>query len=359
MRAFGRVFPPQLHLRARVRRQRRGVHCRLARERRCLKIGWFEAAVSLPSISGALALYGSKTRSTVETLSSSGKALSLVGPCPVCGGNDRFSINIRKQVFNCRGALGGDVIALVQHLDACDFVTAIATLIGHGPRKQTAPAKPAASDDDEQRNLDLAEAIWHETSPLGPDAIAYFVKRRIDINQVPEQGGLRFHPRCRWPGKITKPCIIGRFTTAIGNETRGILRRPITGEKAIALGPMGGSVIRLWPNETVEQGRLVIGEGVETVLSAATRIWHRGKLLQPAWAVCVANNLKNFPILPGVKALTVLVDNDLPDQHDRRAGQDAAAKCAARWSAAGREVIRLTPKALGADFNDVVLRHGA
>jgi Toprim domain len=205
-------------------------------------------------------------------------------------------------------------------------------------------------------SVDRAKAIWRETSPLGREAITYFANRCIDINQVPEHGGLRFHPRCEWPGNITKPCIIGRFTTALSNEPRGILRRPITGEKAIALGPMGGCVIRLWPDEAVEQG-LVIGEGVETVLSAATRIWHRGTLLQPAWAVCVANNLKNFPIVPGIEALTVLVDNDRPDRHDRRAGQDAAAECAARWSAAGREVIRLRPKALGADFNDVVLRH--
>ena len=283
-----------------------------------------------------------------------------IGPCPVCGGHDRFSINIRKQVFNCRGAVGGDVIDLVQHLDGCDFVNAVRSLIGDGLRRQTATAKPEEGDGykDDQRKLAWAEAIWRETLPLGREAIAYFTNRFIDINQVPEHGGLRFHPRCRWPGNITKPCIIGRFTTALGNEPRGILRRPITGEKAIALGPMGGCVIRLWRDDAIEQG-LVIGEGVETVLSAATRIYHRGKLLQPAWAVCVANNLKNFPILSGIEILTVLVDNDLPDQRDKRAGQEAAAECAARWSTAGRKVIRLTPKALGADFNDVVLRHGA
>ena len=43
----------------------------------------------------------------------------LIGPCPRCGGADRFGINIRKQVFNCRGcgASGGDTIALVRFLD--------------------------------------------------------------------------------------------------------------------------------------------------------------------------------------------------------------------------------------------------
>jgi hypothetical protein len=53
------------------------------------------------------------------------------GPCPVCGGDDRFSINVQKQVFNCRGCdVGGDVIALVQHLDGGEFNDAVATLAG-------------------------------------------------------------------------------------------------------------------------------------------------------------------------------------------------------------------------------------
>src|SRR5688572_3824953 len=26
-----------------------------------------------------------------------------IGPCPVCGGRDRFAINTRKSLFNCRG----------------------------------------------------------------------------------------------------------------------------------------------------------------------------------------------------------------------------------------------------------------
>jgi putative DNA primase/helicase len=53
------------------------------------------------------------------------------GPCPVCGGDDRFSINIKKQVFHCRGCdKGGDVIALCQHLDDSTFAEAVASLTG-------------------------------------------------------------------------------------------------------------------------------------------------------------------------------------------------------------------------------------
>src|SRR6516162_9798853 len=52
-----------------------------------------------------------------------------VGPCPRCGGEDRFSYNAAKGIWNCRGCgLGGDVIDLVKHLDGADFIAACTTL---------------------------------------------------------------------------------------------------------------------------------------------------------------------------------------------------------------------------------------
>jgi phage/plasmid primase-like uncharacterized protein len=284
--------------------------------------------------------------------------VELFGACPVCGGTDRFALHTKKQVFNCRGCTAkGDVIALVQHLDGSDFATAIATLAGNtamaAPQAKPAPAQRDGRDEDDQRRLEQADAIWRTSSPLGPDAITYFARRGINIHSVPDHGGLRYLPHCPWQGGTT-PAIVGHFTTALNNESRGIWRRPLTGEKPKSLGPMAGCVIRLWPDEAVEQG-LVVGEGVETTLAAATRITHRGTLLQPAWAMCFAGNIRHFPVLTGIEALTILVDHDHADAHGRRAGQEAAAACAARWSEAGREVIRLTPKIVGADFNDVVI----
>ena len=62
--------------------------------------------------------------------------LERVGACPKCGGDDRFAINIKKQVFNCRGCgAAGDVIQLVEHLDGVDFTTACNTLTGQPPPK--------------------------------------------------------------------------------------------------------------------------------------------------------------------------------------------------------------------------------
>ena len=55
----------------------------------------------------------------------------LVGPCPACGGRDRFGVNTQKGIWNCRGcARGGDVIDLVQHLDGTSFAAAVETLTG-------------------------------------------------------------------------------------------------------------------------------------------------------------------------------------------------------------------------------------
>jgi hypothetical protein len=146
--------------------------------------------------------------------------------------------------------------------------------------------------------------------------------------------------------------MVALWTDAISGEAKAIHRTAIspTGERIdrMSLGPTKGSVIRLWPDESVEQG-LVVGEGIETTLAAATRIERLGTLLQPAWAAGDTSHMRDF-LLPGIEALTILVDHD-----SNHAGQNAAAECAARWRAAGREVIRLTPRLAG-DFNDIVRR---
>jgi hypothetical protein len=71
---------------------------------------------------------------TAESLGASLKkvaATEFVGPCPLCGGHDRFSVNTRKRVFNCRGSGdGGDVIAMVQHLGDYDFLGACERING-------------------------------------------------------------------------------------------------------------------------------------------------------------------------------------------------------------------------------------
>jgi hypothetical protein len=114
----------------------------------------------------------------------------------------------------------------------------------------------------------------------------------------------------------------------------------------MALGRMG--VVKLWP---VNGGRqLVVGEGIETVLAAATRIPFEGAPLTPAWSAVNSNGLKSFPAIDGVARLITLIDND-----ENNAGQAAAHDCRQTWMAAGRQVVPLMPHERG-DFNDVILR---
>jgi phage/plasmid primase-like uncharacterized protein len=306
---------------------------------------WIERARGEP-ISTILRQRGIKLRK---------QAHELVGACPVCKeGVDRFAVDLRRQLFNCRkcGRGGGDAIALVRFLDRCDFLVAVERIAGPPPEdKQTveAPVARAPADQaDVERRLRNAERIWNEAGPIaGTAGATYLAGRGIALDDVPDHGGLRWHPRCIWENG-TAPCVVSRFTDAITGEPRGIHRRPITGAKPMTLGPIGGAVIRLWPDAEVTTG-LVVGEGIETTLAAATRMTHRGVTLRPAWAAGCALNVKRFPVLPGVDCLTLLVDAD-----ESGTGQSAAAECAARWREAGCEVIRLIPNKLGTDFNDLV-----
>jgi phage/plasmid primase-like uncharacterized protein len=286
----------------------------------------------------------------------------LVGPCPLCGGSrssTRFKVSPRKGLFRCFGGCdaGGDVISLVQKLDECTFKQAVKTLAGEDKRREDVNIRAFVRRVDDadreyeenQRKLARAFKIWDAAVDWrGTDGEVYLRNRKIDTDQIPKDADLRWHPACEW-NLGTMPCLVARFTFAASGAAAGIQRIGVqNGQKVdkLSLGPSKHCVVRLWPDDAVTHG-LVIGEGIETTLAAATRIKHKGTLLQPAWATCGTGNLKNFPVLSGIEALTILVD---PDD----AGIAAAEYCAEQWRAEGREVVRLTPNIQGNDFNDLI-----
>ena len=86
------------------------------------------------------------------------------------------------------------------------------------------------------------------------------------------------------------------------------------------------SAAPVWSSSGRPRSTLVVGEGLETVLAAATRIPHNGQPLTPAWAALSTKQLAALPIVPGVERLILLVDHDANQQ-----GQMAAARVTARW----------------------------
>jgi phage/plasmid primase-like uncharacterized protein len=288
--------------------------------------------------------------------------IEFIGPCPTCGGTNRFGVNVKKQVWHCRCCgKGGDVISLVMHADNVSFAGAVAALTGEAQAAPRAsPRRPRNSDPDEDadRNSRAALRIWEAARSIrGTPAEHYLVRvREIDIDQILELDDvLRFQPNCPF-GADTSPCLIALVRDIVTDAPKAIQRSALDGDgrkiDRRSLGPTKGGAIKLWEDAEVTYG-LVIGEGLETVAVAATRINHRGTLLQPAWALMDSANLSGFPILAGIEALTILVDHDA-----NGVGQAAAASCAKRWSAASRNVIRLMPDALGTDFNDLALNGG-
>jgi hypothetical protein len=79
-------------------------------------------------------------RDLLKTLTRHGA--ELIGPCPKCDGTDRFGVNLKKQMWNCRqcGGKGGDAIALAMHLDGSDFLLACETVTGEPPPKANGKA---------------------------------------------------------------------------------------------------------------------------------------------------------------------------------------------------------------------------
>ena len=81
------------------------------------------------------------------------KKMDQAGPCPACGGNDRFSVNFSKRKFNCRhcGAKGANALALALVGARVSFIEACEALSGE--------AKPAKvqGETDEQKAARLAK----------------------------------------------------------------------------------------------------------------------------------------------------------------------------------------------------------
>jgi DNA polymerase len=212
------------------------------------------------------------------------------------------------------------------------------------------PPRPA-EDPEEKRQR--AMALWEHGVPIfGTLAERYLVETRgIDVDQLPADIGasLRFHAHCPFGSGQIHPCLLALMREPVSDVPVGIQRTglELRGNRVckidrLALGRMG--VIKLWPAGS----RLVVGEGLETTLAAATRIPYGGTPLRPAWAAVSTNGMRKLPLIAGVEHLIILVDHDIE-------GQAAAKRCMERWSGANRQVLRLTPKRAGTDFNDLIM----
>lgn len=230
----------------------------------------------------------------------------LVGPCPSCGGRDRFSINPDRGLYNCRSCGGGDGLKLVQLVLGCDFPAALAWLVGEADasldpeesrRRQArfarqAREREAQAEREREKAIGLAREIWVQSDPVRRGGVRdYLGLRGITPAMLPELPPcLRFHAALRYtvkegpdwitihegPAMVAAVCrpdgqLIGVHRTWIdlarpGGKAEIAHKGEIQPAKKM-LGSKKGGSIRLSGHE----GRhtvLVMAEGIETTLSA-------------------------------------------------------------------------------------------
>jgi hypothetical protein len=190
--------------------------------------------------------------------------LERIGPCPQCGGHDRFSINVKKQVFNCRGCgKAGDTIALTQFIDGCSFPEALDRLAG--PRQPSRELHPPPHSND---NRDYARRIWLATKDLrGTIGEAYLNGRGLALPPGASEF-LRFHTSCPF-GNERHPALIALIRNIITNKPQAIQRTALSPDGKeirrdgktwrMTLGPAGGGGIKISPDEDVTAAGCLLG----------------------------------------------------------------------------------------------------
>ncbi len=294
---------------------------------------WVERAKGVSTLNVALKFGFSPKGGVAKRL-----AGEVVGPCPRCGGVDRFSVNVAQGLWNCRGAGrgGADGISLARYLlgDA-GFLEAVEQLTGE-PKPGRAAAPLSAEDmaareallvkrkadeaarqagearqhnqwrEDERRRC---RALW-QAGTIAPGSLVETYLRWRAIPAVPAGAKLRYHPEMHlrnpagpqgaivWSGPAMIAPIAGndgRFiglhttwldprlgTVAMPADEKGKLIFLVDGERLDvkrSRGSKAGGHLVLAPAASGRIRRLVIGEGAETVLSVWATLLEAGEEL--------------------------------------------------------------------------------
>lgn len=280
------------------------------------------------------------------------------GPCPACGGEDRFTFDNRKGRgdFFCRQCGSGSGFDLLMRVHRWTFAEArreVMRVAGlHGGDETALPRQPAAREASTvvAKPSQRVRTMHRELCAVSDcaDAVAYLTDR--GLWPLPPECALRAHVLADyWDGGQR----IGRFLALVG-EVRDITGELVTlhvtylsqgrkypgGEPRKMLSPLTGRrgcAVRLMASVGPVLG---IAEGIETALSAAAL---HGV---PTWAALNATLLAKFEPPRGIERVAIFADRDV-------AGLQAAARL--MESLQGRVTLDLrVPSGQAKDWNDVL-----
>jgi putative DNA primase/helicase len=208
-------------------------------------------------------------------------------------------------------------------------------------------ARHAAIKGHDVTKTQQAMRLWQAAQPIeGSPAALYLNTRGLGL---PDGLALRYSPDAYHPTGVRAGCMIALAVDTCG-KAQAVHRTYVAPGGAgkanldpprATLGPLRGAVVRLC--ELHGSTRLVIGEGIESSLSA-------GLLASaPAWAALSAGNMAMVTLPDTVAEVIVAADHDAP-------GLRAAWAAADMFLAQGRRVQVICPNRPGEDFNDLLQR---
>lgn len=159
-----------------------------------------------------------------------GGPIEMAGPCPRCGGDDRFAVNARKSVFNCRqcGGKGHGAIDLAIFARDVSFLQACELLTGEPPPDRGAQLTDADRQRWQREAAELAERRAHEEEEENSFREAErrklfgYWRRALDLPGTPAEAYIALRG-LRAPAGLRARCILDMPYYAGGADKGDVL----------------------------------------------------------------------------------------------------------------------------------------
>lgn len=258
------------------------------------------------------------------------------GPCPFCGGKDRFRFTDKDSdgCWICNQCGAGDGFSFLQRGTARSFREIAVELEGKEFKRMDAPKKK-----DPRKRLN---ALWGKGVDITAEtATGIYLHNRGLI--VPAQD-VRHCPKCYEPDTKKKYSAMIALIRNVKGRPVSIHRTYLDGgtkadiEKPKKLMPgvdtVSGAAVRLFPMDKI----IGVAEGIETALACAK------SFSVNTWATISAGGMESFQAPKGVREVLIFGDND-----KSFTGQKAAYTLANRLVREGLKVAVRLPEKVG-DF---------